>query len=256
MARRIVGVVLAVALAALGTVVLVLYVQGAEERALAGEETVEVLVVDEAIDRGSDVTVVGDSVRTEQIPVKVQAQGSVADLEDLDGQVANADLVPGEQITTARFIDPDELARTDVDIPEGMLETTISLSSERAIGGQIVPGSTVALLASFDSVEAEDIAEEADIDLEETESSIGAATHLILHKVLVTNVQYDGEPGSDGEEHASAPSGDLLVTVALDAPAIERVVFVKEFGRIWLALEPEDAPEEDTRIQTRGQIFR
>ena len=51
--RRAVGVAGAVLVALLGTMLLVGYVRGAEERALAGEELTEVLVVKTVIPRGT-----------------------------------------------------------------------------------------------------------------------------------------------------------------------------------------------------------
>jgi pilus assembly protein CpaB len=259
MGRRIVGVILAVTLAAVGTLVLVLYVRGAEDRALAGEETVEVLVVNQPIARGTAAADIRGMVRTERIPSKVQASGSIAnvdDLEVLEDQVTTVDLLPGEQVTTARFVDRSDLTRAQVDVPDGLLEVTISLNPSRAIGGQLEPGSTVAILASFDPFTLEGSVVEGDAEVD-VEGSTPNTTHVLLHKVLVTNVQYSGEPGTTVEDGTStSPSGDLLVTLALDAPSVERVVFTAEFGRVWLALEPEDAPEEGTRIQQRGTIYR
>lgn len=262
MPRRIIGVVLAVTLAAVGTFVLVLYVRGAEDRALAGEETVEVLVVSEPIARGTAAEDLDGKVRPERIPQKVQARGSVASLEDLaklDGRVTSVELLPGEQITTARFVDRSDLARAQVDVPDGLLEVTVSLSPERAIGGQLVPGSTVAVLSSFDPFNLEGSVVEGDQEVD-VEGQTPNTTHLILHKVLVTNVQSDQAAlADDGEEESNAsraPSGNLLVTLALDAPSVERLVFTAEHGRLWLAIEPDDAPEEGTRIQQRGTIYR
>ena len=55
MSRKVTGVVVALLLAAIGTTVLVRYVQGAEDRALEGEQLVQVFVVDD--DRSMRVAV-------------------------------------------------------------------------------------------------------------------------------------------------------------------------------------------------------
>jgi pilus assembly protein CpaB len=91
--------------------------------------------------------------------------------------------------------------------------------------------------------------------------SAAEKTHMILHKVLVTNVQ--GAPlvaataGADGtaSERPAAPEGSLLVTLAVNAAAAERVAFTSEFGTIYLAREPADAPEGGTIIQSILSIF-
>jgi pilus assembly protein CpaB len=165
-------------------------------------------------------------------------------------------------VVTSRFVEPSELSRSAVDVPDGLLEVTVSLAPHRAIGGQLTPGSTVAVLASFDPFDVEGVVADPG-DEPETEQGRRTAnsTHLILHKVLVTNVQHTqgaaGLGGNDDEGGTGAgPAGELLVTMALDAPSVEQVVFTAEHGRLWLSLEPEGAPEDGTRIQTRETIYR
>jgi hypothetical protein len=97
MKRTIIGVVAAVLLAAIGTVILITFVRGAEERALAGQETVEVLVISEDVARGTAVEELEASVVSERIPAKVRPNGTVVSLDDLEGKVASVDLVAGEQ---------------------------------------------------------------------------------------------------------------------------------------------------------------
>ena len=53
MNRRTVGIIAAIALAAVGTFVLVAYVRGAEDRAVAGEKMVDVVVASKTIDAGT-----------------------------------------------------------------------------------------------------------------------------------------------------------------------------------------------------------
>ncbi|MCZ6857885.1 MAG: hypothetical protein O7F70_07790, partial [Gemmatimonadetes bacterium] len=51
------------------------------------------------------------------------------------------------------------------------------------------------------------------------------------------------------------PTGNLLVTLAMEPDDVERTVFSAEFGTVWLAQESETAPDKATRIQTRGTIY-
>ena len=80
MKRRWIGVAAALALAGLGTFALVRYVGSAEERALEGQEAVEVLVVSETVPAGTPAESIGDRVAVEMIPASVQVAGSVANL--------------------------------------------------------------------------------------------------------------------------------------------------------------------------------
>ena len=149
--RRAIGIIAAVAVAALGTLLLVGYVRGAEDRALAGEELADVLVVDQPIAEGTPASTLTRFVRLEQVPMKVRAEGGIADLATLADLVAATDLLPGEQLVTSRFVTAESLERNArIEIPSDALEVTISISPERALGGQLLPGDVVAVLASFD----------------------------------------------------------------------------------------------------------
>ena len=281
MNRKWIGVVVAVALAAIGTWVLVQYVQSAEERALEGQETIQVLVVSETVPAGASAASLATKVRTELVPAKVQAPGSVGSLAELDGQVTAVELVPGEQVIATRFVTAEVFQDLDdFEVPDGLVEVTMSLSPERAVGGTLRQGDLVAVVASFqpfdldgttpnpdeDSIiisagspeEASEIAAELDVAPTQTPNTTG----LIIHKVIVSNVQVeqlpaeptvvDGEPAPDVD---LAPTGNLLVTLAMQPEQAERFVFTAEFGLVWLALETETTPEGNTQVQTRNSIY-
>lgn len=248
MRHRSLAMVGAIVLALIGTFTIVSYVQGADDRALAGESVVKVLVVQEQIPPGTPAVDLGDRVALEPVAEKVKADGAITNVKQLGSQVASATLVPGEQIVEARFVAASayRASGTAVTVPEGLLQTTVALDPQRAVGGVLSPGAKVAVVASF-----------TDPD----QSSI------ILHKVLVTNVQLaedqdDGSTNTDNADSSNqakpgeAPTGQLLVTLALDAAAVERVVFAAEHGTLWLSLDPASASEEGTRIQDRGAIYQ
>jgi pilus assembly protein CpaB len=253
MRRRVTGIVAALVLASLGTVLLVVYVQSARDEAVAGERMVDVLVVSDAIDKGTEVADMEGSVDAKQVPAKVRADGAVDDLADLDDElVAAVDLVPGEQLVATRFVTRQQAARGDV--PEGLQEVTVPLEPARALGGRIAAGDTVGVFLSFDPFE-----------IGNTGTKTGNSTHLELHKVTVTRVQLDdsasGIGSDDGSEDegtegtADAPAGTFLVTLAVDAPSAERVVFAAEHGFVWLSNEPLEAEEGGTSVVTRGNVY-
>jgi pilus assembly protein CpaB len=246
MKRRIIGVLAAVVLAAVGTGVLVAYVQGAERRALAGEQTVEVLVVSQPIARQTKAEDIATSIVREQIPLKVRAEGSVNALDDLSGQVAAVDLLPGEQIVASRFIAPEEAAaQSRVEIPDGLQEVTLSLEPQRAVGGQLSPGDTVGLFASY----SPDVAP--------------YLSRMVLHKLLVTNVQVEQLPAEAPEEGeaassgpALAPTGNLLITLAVDVEEAEKAIHAAEHGTVWLSAEPSSASESGSSIRNAEDVLR
>jgi pilus assembly protein CpaB len=275
MNRKVIGLGLAIALAAAGTFVLVNYVRAAEDRVLAGEETVPVYIVSEAVRSGESAALLGNRITVEQVPAKVRASGSVTSLSQLEGQVAAVDLVPGEQLLASRFVTPEVFEDQDaIEVPAGLLEVSLSLEPERAGGGLLQPGDLVAVLASFDPFTVDEGFDESEgefvlfsfADEQEDQNArpqrTPNTTHVILHKVLVTSVQVERLPRETERADAEAtgvelaPTGNLLVTLATTASDLEKVVFGAEHGSIWLAFEPADAPEGDTQIQTRLTVYR
>lgn len=253
MRRRVIAGIIAVVLAAAGTAVLVMYVRGAEERALAGQEAVEVLVVTEAIEKGTPAQDIAGRVETRQVTANVRAQGSVDDVAELAGEVAVVDLVPGEQVLAERFADPATLQTTgQVAVPSGMQVVSVELEPQRAVGGQIAPGDTVGFIASFTGASSEG-SQDAPANAQAAEG--GPTTGFVLHKVLVTNVQGSPVPDSEDETRDGTPDGAQMVSLAVEAGDAERVVFAAENGSIWLTNEPQDAVEEGTQIQRLDRIY-
>jgi pilus assembly protein CpaB len=229
--RKLIGVIASVVLAAVGTGLLVAYVRSADDRALDGQQAVGVLVVTETIPKGTRAEDVTAKVKTEQVPSKVVAQGAVADLRALNGLVAGGDLLPGEQIVQSRF---SAAAATGIAVaPPGSLKVTVAMDALRAVGGQVRTGDSVGLVVSFDDPES---------------------SRLVLQKVPVTDVRTDAGVAVTGKPDGTAVIGTLWVTLAIDAPAVERVVFGAEHGTLWLAWEPKDANEGGTKVQSRAGV--
>ena len=228
--QKLIGIIASVALAAVGTGLLVTYVRSAEDRALKGEKTVKVVVASDTIPKGTKAEDLVGKIKTEQVPTKVVADGSISDIGSIAGQVSVVDLFAGEQLVQSRFA----TARSGkVTVPPGSLQVTVALDAGRVLGGQVREGDSVGVLASFEEPET---------------------THLILHKVPVTDVRTAQGVSVTAGVNGTAPTGVLMVTLALDTPSVERVVFAAEHGRLWLSWEPEDANEGGSTVQTRAGV--
>jgi pilus assembly protein CpaB len=243
MGKRVIGIVAAVLLAAVGTLSLVGYVRGAESRALAGQETVEVLVLEQEVPEDTPAEDLATLVSRERIPAKVRAIDSVDDLTALEGMVTSVNLVPGEQLVSSRFATPAQLAEAaEVDVPEGLQKVTVSLEPQRAVGGTVRPGDVVGVLASF----------VWDDDPKNT-------TKMNDQQVLVTNVQVEQLPGTpeEGAEDAPAlaPTGGLLITLAVDVEQAERIVFAAEHGTVWLTAQDDDTDQDGSVVRDPGNIY-
>lgn len=250
MKTRIIGAIVALVLAALGAFVLITYVRGADARAADGAQLEDVYVVQDAIPKGTPGESVADFVRVDTIPERNLAEGYVTDLAELVGLVADAEILPGEQLLQARFIDPATLAaRGEVSIPEGMQEVTISLSVDRMVGGTVQPGSAVGVVytSATNSTQA---------------NTSVALTSFVFHQMLVTRVTPGNTVVADGAEATEnvAPVSSFLVTFAATTPQIEKLVYAAEQqldgnGGIWLTLEPENADQSGSTLRSGENVY-
>ena len=265
--KRLAAAAVAVILAVVGVVMVMTYANGADARALEGMQTKNVLVVAEEIPEGTPAEDVEAFVETRAVPQNFVVPGALTDLDEVSGQVTDVPLAAGEQLHQARFATPEaRRAAGAAPLPEEaqeMHQVTVALNKPRALGGNIAPGDRVGVFMSFETTGQKGYVLNSDGSIErvpgspedEGDSDDKATintTHLTIHKVLVVRVQGGFvEPPSDTEgEDAEATEAEetVHVTLALNAPDAERLVFAMEWGNVWLSLEPEGASEDGTGI--------
>lgn len=229
--RRIVAALVAATLAVVGVALVALYVQGADQRAAAGLEPTEVLVVTQEIPVGSTAAL-GTNVTTQQIPLQAVVEGALTDLDSLQGQVATSVIYPGEQLLAARFAAPETLTDDSVVVPPEMVQVTVQLSPERVIGGRLRAGDTVGFVMS--STEPEPYSE------------------TILHGVLVSRVQAAAPEQDQGQD--APPTDTHFITFAVGAHDAERIVWAAEHALIWLTLEREESDVSGTTRVTMDNV--
>ncbi|HSP76532.1 MAG TPA: Flp pilus assembly protein CpaB [Cryobacterium sp.] len=244
MKTRLIGAILAIVLAVVGTVVLTGYVNSADVRAAAGSELVEVYLVAEEIPAGTEAGAISDLITAKQIPALAAVPGRVTKLSDLKGLVADTALMPGEQLLESRWVTPAERAASgDVALPEGMQSVSIALPVERVVGGTIKPGDTVGVVISADFKISADVED-------------SRITRQVFHKVLVTAVRGGtSTPPADGADAAAEASDTVMVTLARPTADIQKLVWGKEFGTVWLTIEPTTADETGSAAIGGGTVF-
>ncbi len=254
-------------LALVGTFAIVAYVSKAESRAQAGEHIIKVLVVKDTVPAGTSAKELGDRVALEGVSAKVKADGAVTSIKSLGDKVTGTTLIAGEQVLESRFVDKSNFSATgaDVQVPAGLLRTTVALDPQRVIGGVLTPGARVAVIASFEPFELQN---QNPVTINgvvvKADGKTPSTTRTLVHKVLVTNVQLTGSVNSTEETNdqntassskpGEAPTSQMLVTLALSGSDTEKLVFAQEFGKLYLSIEPLDAPATGPGIQTWGSV--
>src|SRR5690242_17409425 len=136
MKRRIIAAVAAVLLAAVGAVGIYTYVKGADQRAMADQDPVKVLVVTKPVPKGTTPIQMAPLVTSKLLPRAAVVPGAVDSLSGVgEGLVVTTDLQPGEQVLSSRFADPTTLTTVrSAPVPKGLQEVSLQLDSKRVLG--------------------------------------------------------------------------------------------------------------------------
>jgi pilus assembly protein CpaB len=239
MKRRVLGLVAAVVLAAVGTTALVAYVRSARADAVAGEAQTEVVMVTDTVAQGAPFDVVRSRVRVATVPVRLVAPGAVTSLTDLDALFAQdpsltvtGDLLAGDQLQRDRLAPRRQLSRAEV--PEGLQELTIAVAPERAVGGELRPGDVVGVVTSL--VDPEPISTLTLTGVPVIAVQITSADRTRLGLV-------NDRTGNDIADPtvADAPERQVLVTLAVTSAQAEELVASLEFGQVWFTRHADGA---------------
>lgn len=147
MGRRIILLLAAAIVAALGTGMVFLYAQKADQRAIAKVEPMKVLVAQQAIaagTTGAEAEAAGAFV-LEEIPATAVAAGAMSDAAAIQDKVASGPIFPGEQILVGKF--SDQASYSSLQIPNEKMAVSVQLTDPGRVAGFVTPGSRVAIFA-------------------------------------------------------------------------------------------------------------
>jgi pilus assembly protein CpaB len=224
MDRRRVLLLAAVLLAVLGTVLVFLYVRGADSRAEQRFETVEVLKATTAIEPGESIDDAQASGKLALLPVAREdvLPNAQTSTETLSGLVATTRIYPGEQIISDKFGGEAE-ASSALQIPKGMLAVSVNLTDPARVAGFVNPGSEVTVF------------------LNGANPTTGEPfTRVLLPRVTVLGVGSTTPTTTtttteDGEQTTEQLPRTLL-TLAVDQSDAQRVLFATTNGELAFGL--------------------
>lgn len=146
MDRRRILLTAAAVIAALGTLIVFLYVRGADTRAADQYNAVPVLKAVKTI-------VAGESVAEAQAAGKIEESsvgagdllpGALTSLDAIGTQLAQTTINPGEQIVGAKFADTPVSSST-LTIPKKMIAISVNLTDTGRVAGFVNPGDRVVI---------------------------------------------------------------------------------------------------------------
>ena len=282
MRLRIILLLIAIILGVVAVVAVIAYINNIRATVEEDLEKVEVLVAAQNIPKETPVEILisAEAVVLEAVPRKYLADGVLISLQDYEGYIVVSPINKGEQITSTRFIRPEDLGLA-FNIPDDMLAISIPVNEIIGVSNLINVGDRVNVIATFRPTEPQIEAIEERPETEEIALEAGVITSGVeeeipmiiteITKTLLWNVEvlYLGtrriivDESDDGvnilgtEQRTEEPSEDIgTITFAVTPEQSEKLVFTEEMGSVWLALIPLDGVEkEDTTGQTYDNIF-
>lgn len=251
MARRSMLLIVAVVIAALGTAMIVLYVQGIDDRASAGQELVEVLTATEIIDAGETVSAAQEAGKFEakQVRRDDMVDGALDGTESITDLVALGAIYPGEQIISARFGTLDDVE--NLVIPDDKMAVSVELTDFERVAGFVNPGSEVAIFGTA----AAPVRRLPD----GSEQTLSSVARIILSRVPVigvgtTSVGSRTVTTEEGEQVTEEVPRTIL-TVAVTQEEAEKLVLADRTTDLTFALLGTDTDSRDKAGVNPGDIL-
>jgi len=281
MRLRIVLLIVAIILGIVAVVAVIAYINNIRATVEEEVEKVEVLVAAQNIPKETpvEILITAEAVVLEAVPRKYLADGVLISLQDYEGYVVASPINKGEQITSTRFIKPEDLGMA-FNIPDDMLAISIPINEIIGVSNLINVGDIVNIIATFKPSETQVEAIEERPEAEEVLEVVGTAPEAEeeipkiiteITKTLLWNVEvlYIGtrtiiieEPDETvnvlgtGQTREEQSEDIRTITLAVTPEQSEKLVFTEEMGSVWLALLPVDGVEkEETTGQTYDNIF-
>lgn len=223
MDRRKVLLIVAAVIAVLGTLLVFTYVRGADARAAESYQAVRVLRAVKPIPAGTSVSAAqaSGSITLGSVGRGDLVEGALSDLTPIKSKVATVTLLPGEQITTAKF-SAGASNSSGLTIPQGKMAISVQLTDPGRVAGFVNPGANVAVF------------------LNGTDPKGTVYSRLLLPKAEVIAVGTTTMVSTTTTDASGASTTEqlprTLITLALDQAQAQKVLYGAKNGELALSL--------------------
>ena len=251
MDRRRILLVAAVLVAAMGAVLVFLYVQGADSRAEERFDTVDVLKANAVIEAGETIE---DAQAAGKLTLAAVAQdellnGYQTDTSTIAGTKAMQTIYPGEQIVSDKF-GAGVAASSALQIPDDKLAISVNLTDPSRVAGFVNPGSEVAI---FVSGTLEGLTTEGD------DASV-PITRLLLPRVTVLGVGNTTPISTTTTDESGASTTEqlprTLLTISVNQRDAEKVLYAAANGELAFGLLTEGSTVSPGPAMTVNELFQ
>lgn len=244
MDRRRVLLGVAALIAVLGTLLVFVYVKGADTRADARYKAVRVLTVVKQIDPGEKVSAAQAAGKFKMGTVS-EGQvlpGAMTDLASIKNDVAVTTVYPGEQVLNSKF--SASASGSSLTIPKGMIAISLNLTDPGRVAGFVNPGDNVAVFLNYQP-QGSQSAQFNRLVLPKAEVvGVGATS-------TVSTTQTD-KTGSSTTQQIPA----TLITLALTQQQAQKALFASSNGTLELGLLTGSSAVSPDKGVTLGNLFK
>lgn len=242
MARRSALLIAALGIAALGTLLILLWVRGIDERATEDQELVQVLRANETIEAGEtfeDAQAAG-KIESAEVNKIALVQGALNSTESLKGTVALQTIYPGEQILSSKWGAPG--SESTLNIPDTNMAISVELADPDRVAGFVTPGSEVAIFAT--AVDPKRIEGSDTVPLPTyTRIIVPRATVLGIGNTAVASRTTTTNEGDQISEEVPR----TVLTISVNQNEAEKVIFGRYASELTFALLSDESESKDSR---------
>ncbi len=243
MGRRTLLLIAALVVAALGTVLIFVYVKNADDRAQADAAPVDVLVATQQVAAGTTAADASNAgaFEIQEVPTSAAAEGALTDITIISDQVALAPIFPGQQILAQMFGAPG--SESGLNVPKDKLAISVQLGDPERVAGFVVPGSEVAIFATVTSP-----------------GTGGESTQVLLPKLEVIGVGATSlstqTVTTDTGEQTTEEIPRTILTLAVVQKEAQKVISAQSAGSLYFGLLGDDAKVRTGGPTTSQNLFR
>jgi len=227
MGRRTLLLIASILVAALGTALIWLYVQGADTRALGSESQVSVYVAQRALSAGEQVTPQIATVKRFPQSVLTTLGGSLVTTRSQLQGFAKTDIAPGLPLLTTQITGDQVAPAPAVALGPNEVAMQVTLPDPQRLAGLLQPGSHIRVYAQMK-------------DSQTGKPGVG----VLFQNVRVLSV--GAATGTTSSTKSDVPQA--IVTLALTQQQPKALVLAMAAGAqtLWFGLLPTDEASKDT----------
>lgn len=225
MSRRSALLVSAVVIAALGTLLVFLYVKSVQDTTYADQQPVKVLVAKTAVEIGTPAqkALQAGAFEEKTLPSDAVPVDALPDPSSVVSQVSVVPILPGQVVQASMFA--NESTSGQLPVEKTKLGLSVQLGDPERVAGFVEPGSKVAIFATV-----------TERDRTYTRLLVQSASVTAVGPTTAVTTKTQSEEEATTEQIPAA-----ILTLSVDQRQAEKIIFAQSQGKLYFALLNADS---------------